>query len=369
MKMMKIASFFISREISKNVEDLKRIQNRLSSGKILSQDSPSSLSLSRSVNLKVKSLEFISQHITKIITTLQKYESVVQDVSSFVEKMKSIVERALQTEDNQELSELANAYKETFSALQEFIKKSTFFSKILARGGFSNSVLAVEMISGQAKFFPTSLDVSGLNFKKYGIEEWGKFEVQIQRSGDTIQATLFVNGSAVFSETKNLAFKPSDMPFLADFEELGVRLQVPQNSGDFEVKFKISADPILAIFGDGLHDEERFFLPSLEPDFLGIPSDIKAEPEKALGILESVLSQLSQIRAGIGEKLSKFNQRNDLNDIVKAKLKIINSSLEETDFSSESILLSLKQVMLSANVSTVQRAIDLLKEGFSMLRR
>jgi flagellin-like hook-associated protein FlgL len=369
MKMMKISSFFISREISKNVEDLKKIQNRLSSGKILPQDSPSSLSLSRSINLKIESLEFISQHIAKTTTTLQKYESVVQDVSSFVAKMKSIVERALQTQDNQEFSELANAYQETFSALQEFIKKSTFLSKVLARGGFSNSVLSVELVSGQANFSPKSLDVSGLNFKKYGIEEGGKFEVQIQRSGDIIQATLFVNGSAVFSETKNLAFKPSDMPFFADFEELGIRLQVPQNSGDFEVKFKVSADPILTIFGDGLHDEERFFLPSLEPDFLGIPSDIKAEPEKALGVLDAVLSQLAQIRAGVGEKLSKFNQRNDLNDIVKAKLKIINSPLEETDFSSESILLSLKQVMLSANISTAQRAIDLLKEGVSMLRR
>jgi hypothetical protein len=134
MKMMKIASFFISREISKNVEDLKRIQNRLSSGKILPQDSPSSLSLSRSINLKVESLEFISQHITKTITTLQKYESVVQDVSSFVAKMKSIVERALQTEDNQEFYELANAYEETLFCFARVYKKVYFPFKNIGKG-------------------------------------------------------------------------------------------------------------------------------------------------------------------------------------------------------------------------------------------
>jgi flagellin-like hook-associated protein FlgL len=369
MKMLKISSLFISREISKNVDDLRLIQNRLSSGKILPQDSPSSLSLSRSLKLKVESLEFISQHITKISTTLQNYESVIRDVSSFVEKLKSIALRASQTKDSQEFSELANAYQETFSALQEFVKKSTFLSKVLARGGFSNSVLAVEVISGQVNFSPKSLDASGLNFRKYGIEEGGKFEIKIQKSGDTIQATLFVNGSAVFSETKDLVSKPSDMPFFADFEDLGIRLQVPPNSGDFEVKFKVSADPILTIFGDGLHDEERFFLPSLEPDFLGIPANINSEPEKIPMVLDIVLSKLSQIRAEVGEKLSKLNQRNDFNDIIKSKLKIMNSSLEEADFSSESVILSLKQVMLSANISTAQRAIVLIREGINMLMR
>jgi flagellin-like hook-associated protein FlgL len=86
-------------------------------------------------------------------------------------------------------------------------------------------------------------------------------------------------------------------------------------------------------------------------------------------VLNIVLSKLSQIRAEVGEKLSKLSQRNDLNDIIKSKLKIMNSSLEETDFSSESILLSLKQVMLSANILAAQRAIALIREGVNMLMR
>lgn len=368
MKVSKTISYFILNEVRKNVSDIQSVSRRISSGRINESDSPTSIALANSVSLRVQTLDFISQHITKNVSVLQKYEELLNQVSNYVQNLKMISDRASLSSDNQEFQELEKAYKENLSALEQLVRRTTIFSKVLGRGGFSNSVISVEVISGDVEFRKTDFNLSGLNFIRFGIKQYQSFQIQFDRVGDNFQATLFLDGSPVFTENKEVVGKPSDMPFIVDFEELGVSIRV-QGTSDFSVKVEGRADPQLIVFGDGENDEERFFIPSLEPAQLGIPSDFEEGADMVSQNLEVVLKNLSDIRGFIGQKIAKLSQRNDLGDIIKSKLKILQGDYEDADMTSDAVILNLKQVILNSDISSLRRAVSFMNLALDMLRR
>ncbi len=364
MNVFKTVSSLVLNELKKNAQELRKIGRRISSGKLLPQDSPTSWALSRTLSVKIASIESISQHISKTTAVLQKYEYVLSQVISWVSDMKNLAERASLANTPNEFEEIQNAYKERFQSLWEIVRTSRIFGKAIARGGFSNSVLKVERVSGNVDFKPTDFDVSGINFRKF-VSEYGRFEVVVRRIGNTFTLELIVDAVVRASETKDVV-GVDGAPFTVDFENIGVSINIPQD-GDFEVRALVEADPILSILGEG--EDERFFLPPLEPDFLSIPTDFSEGIEKVLGDIDSVFAKLSEIKGFIGEKISKLRQQADLNLTVKAKHSILFGQLSDADIPSETVLLNLKQTLISANMSTIGRAIAMLSHGIEMLRR
>ncbi len=368
MKALKISSSIILGELEKNTKLLQKSSERISSGKILKEDSPSALYLARRLTSKFEELNFISQHITGITNILQKYEESQSAVLGILEKLKSIAERASQANSPDEFRELENTYKSMYVQLKvNLVRKETFFGRAIGRGGFSNSVVKVENISGE-KFIPTEINVSGLNFKRFGIEEFDTFSILIERIGNSVTAQLEIGGVPVFSETSDLTGKPPSLPSVVNFEELGINLKIKSDQ-NFSARFFVRADPILSILGDDKYGESRFFLPSLEPEDLGVPQDFSESVESVVHKLEVAISRLSESRAKIGERIEKLKRREDLNFSVKQRYRIFIGDLEDSDIPSESVILNLKQTIMQTDTATLQRAIANLTQGMSILMR
>lgn len=366
MKTSKISSTYTLKEISIKNEELKRSIQRISSGKTRNADSPTGIYLSSILKDKVEKLDFVSQHLTKTTNTLQKYEEVLNSVISSIEDMKIIVERSTQVNEPDEFKKLEKAYTERFLALRENIKKTRFLGKSIASGGYSNAVVKIEITSGSANLIPPDINVSGIDFKKYGVQEFGIFQIKISKAGNSVQAAIEVNGNTVITETKDILI--DNFPNTVDFEEIGMSLNI-NTPKDFEATVYVKADPLLAIFGEGENDFEKFFLPSLDPESLGLTQDLSEGTEVNLGRITEALRKLSEIKGNLGEKIQRLSSRNDMNSVIQTKHKILGSFLSETDMPSEATILSLKQTILQANTSVLQRAIAMLSQGVDMLRR
>lgn len=366
MKTGKISSAYTLKEVSVKTEELKRSIQRISSGKIRNPDSPTGVYLSSLIKDKVEKLDFISQHITKSVNTLQNYEEVLSSVISSVEDMKLIVERATQVNDPDEFRKLEKAYTERFLALKENIRKATFLGKSIALGGYSNSVSGIKLISGSIDVNPPDLNVSGINFRIYGVEESGSFQIRVKKNGNTVQANLEVNGSTVATQTKDILI--DNFPNTVDFEEIGFSINVSSKE-DFEILVDVKAEPLLVMFGEGENDFEKFFLPPLDPESLGLKMDLSEGADVNLGRIKEALKFLSETKGKIGEKMQNFETRSDMNSVIQAKHKILGSFLSETDMPSESVILSLKQNILQADSLVLQRAIAMVFQAVEMLRR
>jgi len=369
MKTLKTSSAYFLRTIEKFTFEFGKSSQRISSGLKLPQDAPFSLHISRDLKNKIDYLDFISTHITKTTNILQKYEEVLNSANDYIIKLKDIAERAVFETSPSELKDLENSYIENLQQYINFIRSERIFGRNIARGGFSNEVLSIEVISGEISLSPRDLDASGVNFRKYGIGEEDTFFIELSRNGNIFSVKIIVNNVVVDSESKEIQYPPDNMPFKVDFLSIGVSVQIPRSSGDFQVKFKVGAQPILSLFGEGKDDFEKFFLPSLEPEDLGLPSNFEGNPELAVEKIKKAIERLSEIKAEIGGKLDKLKRRAELNQIIQAKSKIFAGNIEDTDMPSEAVILSLKQTLLSVDFSVAQRAISMLSSSIEMMRR
>lgn len=368
MKTLKTTSAYFLRTLEKFTVDFGKTSRRISSGKKLPQDSPLSLYISRDVRNKVEFLNFISEHVSRTTAILQKYEEVLSSVDDYLVKLKTIAERAVFESSPSELRKLEKAYTENLNEYRKFIRSERIFGRNIARGGFSNEVLSTEVLAGGVSFSPPDVDISGINFRKYGVEEEGVFYVEVSRNGNIFEAKIIVDSTVVETERFELSTDPQNMPFRVDFRELGVSLNVPA-SGDFQVRFKVGAEPVLSLFGEGKEDFENFFLPSLEPESIGLPPDFEKNPQLAVEKINQAIRRISEIKAQIGGKIDKLKRRADLNSVVQAKSKIFAGKLSDTDMTSEAVLLSLRQTLLSVDFSVAQRSISMLSLSIDMLRR
>lgn len=366
MKTTKISSTYILKEASIRTEELKRTIRKISSGKIDISDSPTDIYLSSLLKDKIERLDTISQHLTRSINTLQKYEDVLDSVTSLVEDMKLIAERATQVSAPDEFKKLEKAYSERFLVLKEVVKRATFFGRSIALGGFSNAVTKINIDSGDVTLTPPDINVSGVNFRKYGVQEFGYFQIKVTKTGDTVRAELIVNNKTVIAEERKILIE--NYPITVDFEEMGFSINLPSPS-DFSATIQIKADPMLIVFGEGEGDVENFFLPSLEPEMLGLKDNFSEGIEISLGRIKETLEKLSEIRATIGEKMQKFASRSDMNSIIQTKHKILGGYLSDADIPSEAVILSLKQNLLQAEISLLQRTIAILSQGVDILRK
>ncbi len=369
MKTLKTSSAYFLRTLERFTLDFGKTSQRISSGKKLPQDAPFSLYISRGVRNKVEYLNFISQHVARTTAILQKYEEVLNSVDDYLVKLKTIAERAVFESSPSELRKLEKAYTENLSEYRKFIRSERLFGRNIARGGFSNEVISTEVLSGDVSLTPPDVDVSGINFRKYGVEEEGVFYVEVSRNDDVFEAKIIVGSTVVDTEKVELTTNPQNMPFRVDFQEIGFSLSVSASSGDFQVRFKVGAEPVLSLFGEGKEDFEGFFLPSLEPESIGLPSDFEKKPQLAVEKIEEAIKKISEIKAEIGGKMDKLRRRADLNSVVQAKSKIFAGKLSDTDMTSEAVLLSLRQTLLSVDFSVAQRSISMLSLSIDMLRR
>lgn len=366
MKSGKISSAYTLKELSIRTEEIKKSSQRISSGKIRNADSPTGVYLSSLLNDKIEKLDFISQHLVKSVNTLQKYEEVIDSVISSVEDMKIIVERASQVNEPDEFKKIEKAYTERFLALKESIRKTTLFGKLIGLGGYSNAVVGIKLISGDLDIKPPDINVSGINFRKYGVSEFGSFQVRVIKSGSTVQANIEIGGSTVATQTKDILI--DNTPYTVDFEEIGFSVDINSNA-DFEVLIDVKAEPLLIMFGEGENDFEKFFIPALDPESLGIAQDLSEGTEVNLGRIKEALEFLSETKGQIGEKMQKLRTRSDMNSLIQAKHKILGGFLSDADMPSESVILSLKQTVLQADISVLQKTIAMISQGVEMLRR
>lgn len=365
MKSSRISSEYVLREIELTAKELTKSAQRISSGKIIVSDSSTGLYLSRALKERVEKLEFVSQHITRAVNTLQKYEDTLDSVVSFIEEMKVIVERASQAGSPEEFREIENAYKERYQSLREFVRKTTFFGKAIASGGYSNAVTKTEVSVGEILIRPPDINVSGINFRKYGIRENEAFLVKISKTGTLIRSELVRGDIVLESEEKDVSAQ--SFPATVDFEKIGLSVNLPSD-GDFSILVYVVAAPFVIVFGDGESDFEEFFFHSLEPDFLGISGDLSDGVEINLGRLTEALQKLGEIRGSVGEKIQKFISRADMNSMIQARNRVLGGIISDTDMPSEATIFSLRQTLLQSNVMSIQRAIEMLSYAVDMLR-